>query len=426
MDKKLEDLREDEKTKIVDEANKFATDLEQCVYDIYSEPDAKGKPHAGSKYKYVNSVLPIGNGIDCTTYYCRERFRMLTFNLGKPDRVVLHKRIASSQISPKELSLMSSTDLADEETKQSIKIAEKEALEHSILQKTKAPTAKITHKGMVDIEDANSEGASMRERERERELEEEERRERERTARLRAAQAQQRRASQSQGSVPPESPIASQAGSWGGPPALPLHAMQANETMSPLSPSLASGRSPIDSFPQSASDTSVVVEPQLDLADLINIDDEPSSNDTAVRQEPMKHATSPPVDNQVQSTLASASMSPGPSSALPTGISPFAAVVAKPETPSRSSFNLDALWTAPAPKIDATTAPVSPPPTQDEHKTSILDTDILGQDADDQDFDMFLEKDQDEHNTPAPVIESLEAQQAILDSQPQVWSGKVC
>jgi hypothetical protein len=48
---------------------------------------------------------------------------------------------------------MSSTDLADEETKQSIKIAEKEALEHSILQKTKAPRAKITHKGMVDIEE---------------------------------------------------------------------------------------------------------------------------------------------------------------------------------------------------------------------------------------------------------------------------------
>lgn len=64
---------------------------------------------------------------------------MITFNLSKPDRVILHKRIASSRISPKELSTMSSTDLADEETKQSIKQAEQEALAHSILKKTAIP-----------------------------------------------------------------------------------------------------------------------------------------------------------------------------------------------------------------------------------------------------------------------------------------------
>ena len=94
---------------------------------------------------------------------------MLTFNLAKADRVTLHKRITSLTLPPKELSLMSSTDLADEETKQSIKIAEQEALEHSILQKTIAPRAKITHKGMVDIEDMNTEASIARERERERE-----------------------------------------------------------------------------------------------------------------------------------------------------------------------------------------------------------------------------------------------------------------
>jgi len=48
---------------------------------------------------------------------------------------------------PQEMSTMSSTDLANEETKQSIKIAEKEALEHSILTPTTVPRAKITHKG---------------------------------------------------------------------------------------------------------------------------------------------------------------------------------------------------------------------------------------------------------------------------------------
>ncbi|KIY51834.1 hypothetical protein FISHEDRAFT_29202, partial [Fistulina hepatica ATCC 64428] len=105
-------------------ARHFATELEQAVYDIYSEPDKSGQFHAGAKYK--------------------DRFRMLQFNLSKKDRVQLHKRIVSGQISPKEISLMSSTDLADEGTKQSIKMAEKEALEHSILQKTTAPHAKIT------------------------------------------------------------------------------------------------------------------------------------------------------------------------------------------------------------------------------------------------------------------------------------------
>ena len=59
----------------------------------------------------------------------RERFRMLTFNLSKSDRIVLHQRIAASHITPKELATMSSTDLADEETKKSIKQAEQEALQ---------------------------------------------------------------------------------------------------------------------------------------------------------------------------------------------------------------------------------------------------------------------------------------------------------
>lgn len=57
--KKPEDLTDVEKTKLEDDANKFATELEQCVYDIYSEPDAKGRTHAGSKYKYVTYTFPL-------------------------------------------------------------------------------------------------------------------------------------------------------------------------------------------------------------------------------------------------------------------------------------------------------------------------------------------------------------------------------
>jgi hypothetical protein len=50
-DNKSEELTDSEKTALEEAANRFATELEQCVYDIYSEPDAKGKIHAGSKYK---------------------------------------------------------------------------------------------------------------------------------------------------------------------------------------------------------------------------------------------------------------------------------------------------------------------------------------------------------------------------------------
>jgi len=405
LDKKAEGFTADERAKTQENANQFANELEQCVYDIYSEPDAKGKIHAGSKYK--------------------ERFRMLTFNLGKSDRIVLHKHIASSHISPKELSLMSSTDLADEETKQSIKMAEKESLEHSILQKTKAPRAKITHKGMVDIEeDDNNEGPSISELERERELEEvveEERRERERTARLKAAQAQQRRASQSQSSVPPESPVTSHhPGGWGGPPPLPIHALQTSDMTVPLSPSLGSAGSPVDtSFPHSTPDFNMAAEPQLDLADLINIDDEPPSQEKVVSSDSSSRIVmSPPTEGSPQSVpavLLSTSSNP-PSS---TGISPFAASAPKLDAPSRSSFDLNALWTAPAPSAS------SSPPAQDENKGGLLDADILGQGADDQDFDMFLEKDQDEQTTSVSDDVSPEAQQVTLEFLSRVWSGKI-
>ncbi|EGN96781.1 hypothetical protein SERLA73DRAFT_16037, partial [Serpula lacrymans var. lacrymans S7.3] len=124
VEQNTDSLTSEDKTRLEQEAKDFATELEQCVFDIYSEPDKLGKQSAGSKYK--------------------ERFRMLTFNLSKPDRAVIHKRITSSGIKPKEIALMSSTDLANEETKESIKLMEKEALEHSILKKATVPRAKIT------------------------------------------------------------------------------------------------------------------------------------------------------------------------------------------------------------------------------------------------------------------------------------------
>ncbi|KAF8906293.1 hypothetical protein CPB84DRAFT_1770475 [Gymnopilus junonius] len=388
VQKNLGELSEEEKNALINEAHQFAHELESCVFEIYSEPDKSGQPHAGGKYK--------------------ERFRMLQFNLSKVDRVIIHQRITSGTISPKEISLMSSTDLADEETKQSIKQAEKEALEHSILLKSTVPRAKITHKGLQDIEDVNMDVTSARELERlkEREQEEEERRERERMARLRTVQSQRQRTASI--SVPPESPTVQQTPpseqEWGAPPPVPPHAM---------SPVLAKGdeassvpsRPPL--FLQTSSDF-IVSEPELNLADLINIDEEQEPTSTIAEQDSTTIFTPLPPDIS----------QPSPTTATPTGISPFAARQDKPRV---GSFDLSALWNGPKEE--------SPVPTL----ASLEDTGVEGSDKDDamdlesveandQDFDMFLEE-----NPPEPPSDLIVTPIPMKDveSLPEVWSGKI-
>jgi hypothetical protein len=54
MAKKLEELTDEEKDALVNESRQFAADLESCVFEIYSEPDKAGQPHAGGKYKFVD------------------------------------------------------------------------------------------------------------------------------------------------------------------------------------------------------------------------------------------------------------------------------------------------------------------------------------------------------------------------------------
>ncbi|KAG6919512.1 hypothetical protein DXG01_005102 [Tephrocybe rancida] len=394
VQKPLDELSEEEKTALLDESKQFADELERCVFDIYSEQDKSGQPSAGSNYK--------------------DRFRMLKFNLSKFDRVVIHQRIVSAEITPKEISLMSSTDLANEETKQSIKIAEKEALAYSILKPTTAPRAKITHKGLEDIEDVHGEMSSVQDEERSR-REEEERRDIERLARLKAqSQPRQRTASVS---VPPESPVdpvAQPQEPWGGPPPVPLHALLPNIAM-PSSPTVfsneASPMTPVFSHP--FSDPS---EPELNLADFINIDEEGAPSATTAP------APSSPSPTQIITDEPSSSQAspPEPSPISPTGISPFA----QKSEPSRSmSFDLNALWSAP--KTESPTSPTaaekpvastsSPQATSDD-KDVVMD--VEGGGADDYDFDMFLEE-------KDSVDNSVEAQQAALDALPQVWTGKI-
>ncbi|RDB20911.1 Transcription factor bye1 [Hypsizygus marmoreus] len=386
VQKSLDELTEDEKTALVDESKQFADELEKCVFEIYSERDKHGHPSAGSNYK--------------------DRFRMLQFNLSKVDRVVIHQRISSGLITPKEISLMSSTDLADEETKQSIKIAEKEALEHSILTPTTAPRAKITHKGFEDIEDIRGEVTSLLDEERSHK-EEEERRERERMARLKA-QTRQRTASVS---VPPESPIvAQQSHTWGGPPPIPAHALLPSDVSTSGYVSEAN-----HSFGHTSADS---MEPEINLADFINMDDETpaetSSKLPSNQPDAMESSASP--------TTQSSDLTP----ISPTGISPFA--------PKQDQFSLDTLWNAS--KAGETTVSVSPlppppppPPPQEPapappNQASTDDKDVPMEletgGADDEDFDMFLEEKESDSAATSP-----EAQQAALDALPHVWSGKI-
>lgn len=51
MEKKREELSEAEMAKLFEDANQFATDLEHCVYETYSEHDKQGKVSAGGNYK---------------------------------------------------------------------------------------------------------------------------------------------------------------------------------------------------------------------------------------------------------------------------------------------------------------------------------------------------------------------------------------
>lgn len=51
VDKKPEELTDEEKTMLEERAKQFATDLEECMYEIYAEPDKTGKHSVAAKYK---------------------------------------------------------------------------------------------------------------------------------------------------------------------------------------------------------------------------------------------------------------------------------------------------------------------------------------------------------------------------------------
>lgn len=367
---------------------------------------------------------------------------MLDFNLKKPDRAALHKRIVSFVIPPVALAHMSSTDLASEAEKESIKQAEQEALEHSILQKVVAPRAKVTHKGLQDIENIDGRPA-VRDVDLVKEIEEEERRERERTARMRMRSGTLTSGS---GSVPPESPIVSDhppSVAWGGPPPIPFHLQQ-----SPISP-LATDRPPLFAQTQSEllTQTAGQVEGELNLADLINIDDDGHDSVMAVDTSPAPAGAGANVEDGPESSITGIPQSPVVSqSSRPTGISPFAVNTSQPDLTTRPSFDLNSVWSAPGPSPrkqdneeaiggpDESGEPAEPPSDMGkelELKDPFVDDDILGgAAADDKDFDMFLEADPDGDSLGSRSVSAnpppgAPAKEPSFGELPQVWLGSV-
>ncbi|KLO12715.1 hypothetical protein SCHPADRAFT_904862 [Schizopora paradoxa] len=304
---------EEETKEMEQNATAFVTQLEACMMDEYAEPDKTGRPHAGGKYK--------------------ERFRMLSFNLAKDDRIALRKGIASGRITPAQLNIMSSTDLANEQTQAEIEAAEAEALHHSIMPKLQAPSAKMTHKGIEMIEENISETRYQDYvRQEEEERIESERRERERLARERERSASMALPptpvdANAPASAVPHSPVVSTVTNWGAPPPLPAPSVQ-----TPSSPLAPTRPPPQPLFAPSDSDLAMSMEGELSLADLINIDDD-------LPQDGASSTVALPQSSPDLSSVAAST----PEVVTPSGPSPFA--LAKPLSPTRrTSFDLNALW----------------------------------------------------------------------------------
>ena len=101
---------------------------------------------------------------------------------------------------------------------------------------------------------------------------------------------------------------------------------------------------------------------------------------------------------------------------------------------SRPSFDLNSLWTpkGDVPSQEQTSEQTSDPhdvPMADAEAEPLVEPDALGEAAEDQDFDMFLGKDEEGQpatETPPPAIDdSPEGQRAAFEALPKVWMGTV-
>lgn len=329
---------------------------------------------------------------------------------------------------------MSSTELASQEQQESIKQAEQEALEHSILVKTTVPRSKITHKGLQDIEDVNEDSVAAKQRARELEMAEKEReRERERLARLRTVQPRgHAHSNPPSASVPPESPVvpSSTSAPWNAPPPVPL---------------------------AQTSDFAHAVDPELNLGDFIHIDDEPPESTPATASSTAA-ASDVPASMSESSAAGQGSGQQGQATPM-TGISPFAP--SQPDMPPRASFDLNTLWSAPPPPpppppnedntsgedpeandngeamdIDTPTPPIEEGKLHAGEPASVAEpeqggvgggAEHEGEGGDDLDFAMFLGQEEEEKDKEKERKgqASRPDPQVIFEGLPQVWNGIV-
>jgi hypothetical protein len=190
------------------------------------------------------------------------------------------------------------------------------------------------------------------------------------------------------------------------------------------------------------------VEGELNLADLINIDDDVHDSPMAVEMSPASAGAGIDAEDGVETPTIEVPQSPLVSqSARPTGISPFAVNTSQPDLTIRPSFDLNSVWSAPVspPKKQEDSEQVTRGPNENgesaepspdlgkelELKDPFVDDENLGGAApDDKDFDMFLEAEPDADSleggsaiaNPTPDVP---AKEPTFDELPQVWLGSV-
>ena len=98
VEKNPEELTDEEKEQLKERASRFATELEECMYELYAEPDKTGKQSVAAKYKYV-PLSPSGHIL----LICADHLRKGTFphalvqseQAGSSDAAQTHRVIAS-------------------------------------------------------------------------------------------------------------------------------------------------------------------------------------------------------------------------------------------------------------------------------------------------------------------------------------------
>jgi hypothetical protein len=306
---------------------------------------------------------------------------MITFNLGQDDRVAIHMRIASGELGGREVAVADSAALANAATQASIAAAAAESLAQTILRTTAAPRAKITHKGLQDIE-----------------LDD----------------------------VPPESPVVPNTpGGWGGPPPLPGHALQAGDGMAVVESPTSMTRPPL--YTPMGSDLEAPVAPNLNLSDFINFgDDDPAPAPTGSAPSTPAHER-PAMPMSMPSDVFQHDM-PTPSTpqrATSFDLSSASTLPPTEPSPTAATFDINALWSqsggSVAPDLGADMPEGDP----------AMDIDLgmgMGDDgANEPDFDMFL-RDDDAADAPAPATATAPpapppAEELPFEHRPEVWAG---